>query len=105
MSTMLSDWEEEQLAEMELDLRADKALERVLRAPSPFERRWLAVKAQFYPVGFLLCAMTYMVLAGGASQVTILVGAGLTGLAAWVVIELGTDDPWRPLARALLGLD
>jgi hypothetical protein len=101
---MLSDWEEQQLAEMEGDLLADKALERMLRAPSRHEQRWLVFRRRFYPVGYLLCALTYMVAVGAKSQPMILAGAGLAGSAAWLVIEVRMSGFLGLFARGLRGL-
>jgi len=84
----LNDWEERQLAAIERELRSDKELGRVLAPPTRHERRWLAFRRRFYPVGYLFCALTYMAAALGSSQRNTLVAAYLVGIAFWLVIEI-----------------
>lgn len=85
---MLSDWEEQQFARIEHELGSDKALARVLAAPTERERRWLVVRRHFYPAGYLACAFVYMVLAMGGAQLVTLLGALLVAFVVWIVIEV-----------------
>jgi hypothetical protein len=84
---MLSDWEEHRLAEIVEELGSDRALGRVLAAPSRGERLWLFFKAHFYPVGYVLCALGFMVMAMGHDQWVTLAWAVLVAFVSWMVVE------------------
>jgi Protein of unknown function (DUF3040) len=92
---MLNDWEQAQLADIGRRLRADRSLGRVITGPTRRERRWLLLRRHFYPAGYLLCAVTYMILATGTNQVRTMVGAVVVGIAVWLVAELRAAAPPR----------
>jgi len=85
---MLNDWEARQLADIQRGLSSDNGLRRVLGAPGRGERLWLRFERLFYPVGYLLCALTYMTLAVDSSQRWTLLTAYLVVGAFWVFIEV-----------------
>jgi hypothetical protein len=92
---MLSKWEQRRLADIGRQLRSDKALRRVLAGPTGRERLWLAVRRRFYPTGYLVCALTYMLLAMGASQLLTLAGTFVVAPAVWVVLEVACERSHR----------
>lgn len=59
---MLSDWERRQLEGIERDLRADASLTKLLSDPSLARRSYLVFLHWFYPHGYLVCALVYMLL-------------------------------------------
>ena len=85
---MLNDWEERQLADIEHGLSSDRALQRVLAAPTRRERRWHVLRRRFYPAGYLASALAYEVAAMGGAQLRTTGSAVLVVLAAWLVLEL-----------------
>jgi hypothetical protein len=85
---MLDDWEERELAGIERELDSDRALVRLLAAPTRRERRWHTIRRRFYPSGFLACSIAYMLAAMGGAQRRTLVGVVLVAAVAWVVVEV-----------------
>jgi hypothetical protein len=84
---MLDDWEAKELAAIERELSSDRALVRSLAGPSRRERRWCRLEQRFYPRGFLLCAVVYMLMALGSGQLPLVLESAAVGLAVWVVLE------------------
>ena len=99
---MLEDWERRELASIESELRSDAELARILSPPRRRERWWLAFRRHFYPQGFLLCAIAYMLMALGEAFVATLVQAALVGVAAWTVIAVSAAGGWRFLRNAAI---
>jgi hypothetical protein len=84
---MLEDWEARELASIEQGLRSDPGLVRRLAGPTRRERRWCRLERRFYPRGFLLGAVVYMLLALGGGQLPLVLESSGVGLAVWVVLE------------------
>jgi hypothetical protein len=97
---MLEDWERRELAIIETELRADAELARVLAPPGRLERHLLAFRRHFYPRGFLVCAIVYMVIALEGAFTGTLIQAALLGAVAWVAIALSAADGWRFLRNS-----
>ena len=82
---MLEDWEQRELWAIEDELSTDKELAKVLSGPTDRQLQLLAARRAFYPMGYLTCAVTYMLCSISSTQLGSLAGAGLAGLAGWLV--------------------
>jgi hypothetical protein len=94
---MLEEWEQRELASIEGTLRSDSDLARILAPPRPLERHWLMFRRRFYPHGFLLCSVGYMLLGLDGALVGLVIQAVLVGIAGGLVIALSVAGGWRYL--------
>ena len=101
---MLDDWERQQLSGIERELSTDRSLSRVLAPPNKGQCRRVAFRGRFYPTGYFVCALTYVVMAMGAGQRLLLGGALTAGLTTWIIVEvraIGAKDFVRGGLRGL----
>jgi hypothetical protein len=101
---MLNDWEQQQLSEMEADLRSDKALGRVLSAPTRRERLWSSFRLHFYPAGYIGCSLVYIFLAMESSLRALVALALLVAFVVGVVLEVRASGLKEFILHGLEGM-
>lgn len=101
---MLEDWEAEELADIERGLSSDPALVRRLAGPTRRERSWCRLQRRFYPRGFLVCAVVYMLAALDGGQLLVVLESVGVGLAVWVVLEARTVGVREFVSAGLQGM-
>lgn len=84
---MLSDWEKRSLASIEDELQRDRRLAAFLEGPAGAGGLRATLGRAFYPVGYLSCAVVFMIasvgISDGALVCSVLGGLGLWGFLAW----------------------
>ena len=101
---MLEDWEAEELADIARGLSSDPVLVRRLAGPTRRERRRRSLERRFYPHGFLVCAVVYMLAAMDGGQVPLVLESVGAGLAVWVVLEARTVGVREFVSAGLQGM-
>ncbi|GAA1545544.1 DUF3040 domain-containing protein [Nocardioides humi] len=84
---MLNDWERRSLASIEDELRRDRHLAALLERLGEPEGRRAAFARRFYPLGYLACAVAYMVASTGLGDGSVLWSGLLCGLGLWGLVE------------------